>query len=229
MKTIVDGAHAFAHFPYKAADLGCDYYGTSLHKWLLAPIGTGFLYVRRENIESLWALTADRGVARARTSASSRRSARTRRRTTTRSPRRSASTTASGSSARPRACATCATAGRTGCSRPAASRSTRSMDPAQSCAIGTVQVLGVRPARRCAAVGQVADHRDADRPRGVRRHPRHAERLHDARRDRHVRECDGEGGHGFLGPDRAERKAGARPRPFSSRLTYSLSLLTGSA
>ncbi len=58
VKTIVDGAHAFAHFPYKQSDLGCDYYGTSLHKWLLAPIGTGFLYVRRENIEPLWPLTA---------------------------------------------------------------------------------------------------------------------------------------------------------------------------
>jgi isopenicillin-N epimerase len=57
IKTIVDGAHAFAHFPYSASDLGCDYYGTSLHKWLLAPIGTGFLYVRRENIPSLWPLT----------------------------------------------------------------------------------------------------------------------------------------------------------------------------
>jgi selenocysteine lyase/cysteine desulfurase len=57
IKTVVDGAHAFAHFPFKASDLGCDYYGTSLHKWLLAPIGTGFLYVRRENIESLWPLT----------------------------------------------------------------------------------------------------------------------------------------------------------------------------
>ena len=56
VKTVVDGAHAFAHFPYKVADLGCDYYGTSLHKWLLAPIGTGFLYVRRENIEALWGL-----------------------------------------------------------------------------------------------------------------------------------------------------------------------------
>ena len=55
--TIVDGAHAFAHFPYSAADLGCDYYGTSLHKWLLAPIGTGFLYVRREKIPTLWPLT----------------------------------------------------------------------------------------------------------------------------------------------------------------------------
>jgi selenocysteine lyase/cysteine desulfurase len=57
VKTIVDGAHAFAHFPFKVQDLGCDFYGTSLHKWLLAPIGTGFLYVRRENIEGLWELT----------------------------------------------------------------------------------------------------------------------------------------------------------------------------
>jgi selenocysteine lyase/cysteine desulfurase len=57
IKTVVDGAHAFAHFPYQASDLGCDYYGTSLHKWLLAPIGTGFLYVRKENIPSLWPLT----------------------------------------------------------------------------------------------------------------------------------------------------------------------------
>jgi isopenicillin-N epimerase len=57
IKTVVDGAHAFAHFPFKAADLGCDFYGTSLHKWLLAPIGTGFLYVRREHIPRLWPLT----------------------------------------------------------------------------------------------------------------------------------------------------------------------------
>ena len=57
IKTVVDGAHAFAHFPSKARDLGCDFYGTSLHKWLLAPIGTGFLYVRRENIPALWPLT----------------------------------------------------------------------------------------------------------------------------------------------------------------------------
>ncbi|OLC51089.1 MAG: aminotransferase V [Acidobacteria bacterium 13_1_40CM_65_14] len=57
IQTIVDGAHAFAHFPFKLRDLEVDYYGTSLHKWLLAPVGTGFLYVRRENIEKLWALT----------------------------------------------------------------------------------------------------------------------------------------------------------------------------
>src|SRR4026207_1025156 len=43
--TVVDGAHAIAHFPFKLRDLEMDYYGTSLHKWLLAPHNTGFLYV----------------------------------------------------------------------------------------------------------------------------------------------------------------------------------------
>ncbi|HEX7123774.1 MAG TPA: aminotransferase class V-fold PLP-dependent enzyme [Gemmatimonadaceae bacterium] len=54
----VDGAHAFAQFPFTRDELECDYYGTSLHKWLHAPIGTGFLYVRRERIRSLWPLMA---------------------------------------------------------------------------------------------------------------------------------------------------------------------------
>jgi len=54
IEAIVDGAHAYAHFPFKHADLDCDFYGTSLHKWLLAPIGTGFLYVRKSKIAKLW-------------------------------------------------------------------------------------------------------------------------------------------------------------------------------
>ena len=58
IETIVDGAHAFAHFPFTHADLDCDYYGTSLHKWLFAPHGTGFLYVRRAKIPKLWPLFA---------------------------------------------------------------------------------------------------------------------------------------------------------------------------
>ena len=44
--TIVDGAHAGAQFPFKLRDLECDSYGVSLHKWLLAPFGTGILFVR---------------------------------------------------------------------------------------------------------------------------------------------------------------------------------------
>jgi isopenicillin-N epimerase len=56
--TMVDGAHALAHFPFKLRDLECDYYGVSLHKWLLAPIGNGLLYVRKENIAKTWPLQA---------------------------------------------------------------------------------------------------------------------------------------------------------------------------
>jgi selenocysteine lyase/cysteine desulfurase len=55
---IVDGAHALAHLDFKLSDLDCDYYGSSLHKWLFAPHGTGFLYVRRERIKDLWPLMA---------------------------------------------------------------------------------------------------------------------------------------------------------------------------
>jgi isopenicillin-N epimerase len=55
---LVDGAHAFANLEVDLRDLDCDYYATSLHKWLFAPIGTGLLYVRRERILPLWPLMA---------------------------------------------------------------------------------------------------------------------------------------------------------------------------
>jgi selenocysteine lyase/cysteine desulfurase len=58
IEVIVDGAHAYAHFPFTRDDLDCDYYGTSLHKWLLAPHGTGFLYVRKEKIPGVWPMMA---------------------------------------------------------------------------------------------------------------------------------------------------------------------------
>ena len=56
VKVLVDGAHAFAHFRYSIPDLHCDYYGTSLHKWLSVPLGAGFLYVKKENIKEIWPL-----------------------------------------------------------------------------------------------------------------------------------------------------------------------------
>jgi isopenicillin-N epimerase len=56
--TIVDGAHAFSQFPIKVSDLNCDFYGVSLHKWTFAPIGTGFLYVRRSKIKETFPLMA---------------------------------------------------------------------------------------------------------------------------------------------------------------------------
>jgi len=59
VKVLVDGAHAFAHITFSISDLHCDYYGTSLHKWLSVPLGCGFLYVKKENIQDLWPLLAD--------------------------------------------------------------------------------------------------------------------------------------------------------------------------
>jgi len=58
IETIVDGAHSYAQFDFKQKDLGCDYFGTSLHKWLYAPKGTGLLYVKRDKIAKLWPLMA---------------------------------------------------------------------------------------------------------------------------------------------------------------------------
>lgn len=54
--SIVDAAHSFAHINYKISDFQCDYFGTSLHKWLCAPFGTGMMYVRKDRIEKTWPL-----------------------------------------------------------------------------------------------------------------------------------------------------------------------------
>ncbi|MCZ6688847.1 MAG: aminotransferase class V-fold PLP-dependent enzyme [Planctomycetota bacterium] len=55
---IVDGAHSFAHFEFTQEDLECDYFATSLHKWLFAPHGTGMLYVKKDKIKALWPMMA---------------------------------------------------------------------------------------------------------------------------------------------------------------------------
>jgi selenocysteine lyase/cysteine desulfurase len=59
VQVMVDGAHAFAHFRYSIPDLHCDYYGTSLHKWLSVPLGAGFLYVKKGNSSKVWPLFAE--------------------------------------------------------------------------------------------------------------------------------------------------------------------------
>ena len=61
---MVDGAHAFAHLDFKIPDLHCDYYGTSLHKWLSAPLGAGLLYVKKDKINALWPLFAEEVLPR---------------------------------------------------------------------------------------------------------------------------------------------------------------------
>ena len=56
--SIVDGGHTFGHFPFTRDELGCDVYGSSLHKWLCAPVGNGLLYVRKPLIRRIWPLLA---------------------------------------------------------------------------------------------------------------------------------------------------------------------------
>jgi selenocysteine lyase/cysteine desulfurase len=58
IEVIVDGAHSFAHFDFKIPDLDCDYFATSLHKWLYAPIGSGMMYVKKDKIKNLYPLFA---------------------------------------------------------------------------------------------------------------------------------------------------------------------------
>jgi len=58
VEVMVDGAHAYSHIDFQMADLDCDYYGASLHKWLSAPLGSGMLYVKKDKIDNVWPLLA---------------------------------------------------------------------------------------------------------------------------------------------------------------------------
>ncbi|MCK9402119.1 MAG: aminotransferase class V-fold PLP-dependent enzyme [Chitinophagaceae bacterium] len=59
LEVIVDGAHSFGLLDYKIPDLECDYFGTSLHKFLSAPIGSGMLWIQKEKIEKIWPLVCN--------------------------------------------------------------------------------------------------------------------------------------------------------------------------
>jgi len=63
VEVMTDGAHAFAQLAFNIPDLGCDYYGASLHKWLGTPLGAGILYVKQDRIAKLWPIYADMGMA----------------------------------------------------------------------------------------------------------------------------------------------------------------------
>ena len=58
IEVLVDAAHSFAHLDYRITDLDCDYLGTSLHKWLCAPFGSGMLYIRKSKIGKVYPLLA---------------------------------------------------------------------------------------------------------------------------------------------------------------------------
>lgn len=57
-QVVVDGAHTFGHVQFNIPDLDADYFGTSLHKWLCAPFGSGLLYVKKDLISKLFPLLA---------------------------------------------------------------------------------------------------------------------------------------------------------------------------
>ena len=56
---MVDGAHCIGHFNFKISDFNCDYYGSSLHKWLATPLGAGLLHVKKNKISKIWPLLAN--------------------------------------------------------------------------------------------------------------------------------------------------------------------------
>ena len=58
VEVMVDGAHCIGHFNFSIEDLNCDYYGSSLHKWLSAPLGAGLLYIKEKHISKIWPLLA---------------------------------------------------------------------------------------------------------------------------------------------------------------------------
>lgn len=64
VKVLVDGAHAVGQFDFKIGELHCDYYASSLHKWLSVPLGAGILYVQKNNIESLWPLFGEQNYSK---------------------------------------------------------------------------------------------------------------------------------------------------------------------
>jgi selenocysteine lyase/cysteine desulfurase len=58
-EVIVDGAHTYGHIDFRIPDLGCDYFATSLHKWICAPFGSGMLYIKKDKIKDVWALLSN--------------------------------------------------------------------------------------------------------------------------------------------------------------------------
>ncbi|WP_295123391.1 aminotransferase class V-fold PLP-dependent enzyme [uncultured Chitinophaga sp.] len=56
IEVLVDGAHSFGLLDFKIPDLHCDYFGTSLHKFLSAPVGSGMLWIKKDKIGKIWPL-----------------------------------------------------------------------------------------------------------------------------------------------------------------------------
>ena len=63
--SVVDGAHPLGMFPFDLHDIDPDFYANSPHKWLGAPLGNGFLYVRPDKTDHVWPMHASAGWDRA--------------------------------------------------------------------------------------------------------------------------------------------------------------------
>ena len=59
VEVMVDGAHCVGHFDFSIDEFNCDYYGSSLHKWLATPLGAGLLYVNKNKTHRIWPLLAN--------------------------------------------------------------------------------------------------------------------------------------------------------------------------
>lgn len=59
--SMIDGAQAIGMMKVNVANIGCDIYGSSPHKWLMAPKGSGLLYVRDEVIDRIWSTVTTAG------------------------------------------------------------------------------------------------------------------------------------------------------------------------
>ena len=59
VEVMVDGAHCVGHFDFSIDEFNCDYYGSSLHKWLATPLGAGLLYINKNNTHKIWPLLAN--------------------------------------------------------------------------------------------------------------------------------------------------------------------------
>ena len=206
-----------AHFPFKLRDLEMDYYGTSLHKWLLAPTGTGFLYVRSDRIAKTWPMQA--------------------------APERSDNDIRKFEEIGTSPAATKAAINEAlafhqaiGIERVAARLRYLTLrwanklkaNPRVQIHTGLDQVYGVA----CVGIKDIPASKinafmwdkyriitDGDQPPRIQRHPRHAEHLHAARGDRHVH--DGDGGSA------EERTAGDRVTPEQVRAAEEFKRLRG--
>ena len=197
IEVFVDGAHSFAHFPFTRDELGCDYFATSLHKWLLAPIGTGFLYVRKAKIKIDLAAHG-RPVGQDREHPQVRGD----RHPSGREPQRDRRGAGLPPEHRRRAQGRPAAlpAQPMGQAAPAGQPRVKIWTPIDddkaSCGITLVDIEGIDPAKLGDHLfAQVQDPHRRDPPQGLLRHPGDPQRLHHPRGDRHLRRGDAPGRH----------------------------------